>query len=97
MEKMKFQRGTLLIFIFYWGTVSRETGEKIEAFLRFFWHQKIKLADGFMSQKWHKIMKPPDSVWKKMKLTARGFAAAVSFIFFPTESGRFHNFSHFNS
>ena len=26
-------------------------------------------------------MKPPDSVGKKMKLTARGFAAAVSFIF----------------
>ena len=48
-KKMKFQRGTLLIFIFYWGTVSRGTGEKIEAFLRFFWHQKIKLADGFMS------------------------------------------------
>ena len=49
MEKMKFQRKTLLIFIFYLGTVSRETGEKIEAFLRYFWHQKIKLADGFMS------------------------------------------------
>ena len=27
-------------------------------------------------------MKPPDSVGKKMKLTARGFAAAVSFNFF---------------
>ena len=38
-------------------------------------------------------MKPPDSVGKKMKLTARGCAAAVSFIFFPTDFGRFHNFS----
>ena len=49
MEKMKFQRKTLFIFIFYLGTVSRKTGEKIDAFLRYFWHQKIKLADGFMS------------------------------------------------
>ena len=49
MEKMKLQRRTLLIFIFYWGTVSRGSGEKIEAFLRFFWLQKIKLADGSMS------------------------------------------------
>ena len=47
MEKMKFQRKTL-IFIFYLGTVSRDTGEKIEALLRYFWHQKMKLADGFM-------------------------------------------------
>ena len=30
---------------------------------------------------------------KKLKLTARGCAAAVSFIFFPTDFGRFHNFS----
>ena len=37
---MKFQRKTLLIFIFYLSTVARETGEKIEAFLRYFWHQK---------------------------------------------------------
>ena len=44
---------------------------------------------------------------KTMKLTARGFAETVSFIFFRrgrqfdyfsrTHSGRFHNFSHFNS
>ena len=46
---MKFQRKTLFIFIFYLGTVSRETGDFFVAFLRFFWHQKTKLADGFMS------------------------------------------------
>ena len=43
---MKFQRKTF--FFSYLGTVSRETDEKIAAFLRYFWHQKIKLADGFM-------------------------------------------------
>ena len=37
-------------------------------------------------------MKPLDSVGKKIKLTARGFAAAVSFIFFPDRFWRFHNF-----
>ena len=47
--------------------------------------------------KGHKIMKPPELVGKKMKLTARSFAAAVSFIFFPTNSGRFHNFSPLKS
>ena len=31
-----------------------------------------------------------------MKLTARGFAAAVSFIFFPTYSGRFQMFAPLN-
>ena len=72
MEKMKFQRKTLFIFIFYLGTVSRETGEKIEAFLRYFWHQKIKLADGLMGCNWHKIMKPPDSVRKKKYRLRRG-------------------------
>ena len=40
---MKFQHKTVLIFIFYLGTVSRKTGEKIDAFLRYFWHQKMIL------------------------------------------------------
>ena len=37
----------------------------------------------FHTWNWHEIMKPPNSVRKKkLKLTARGFAAAVSFNFF---------------
>ena len=34
---------------------------------------------------------------KKMKLTERGFAAAISFNFFPDRNGRFHNFSQIHS
>ena len=89
--------GVNLIHFFYCGTVSGETGEKIAACFTF-----------FLAQKWNCLMiswvKSGIKLWnrqiwsgKKMKLTARGFAAAVSFIFFSTESGRCHNFSHFNS
>ena len=49
MEEMKFQRKTLFIFIFYLGTVSRKTGEKIAACFTIFLAQKWKLSDGFMS------------------------------------------------
>ena len=37
-------------------------------------------------------MKPPELVGKKMKLTAAAKPRAVSFIFFPTNFWRFHNF-----
>ena len=56
---------TSLIFIFYCGTVSRETGEKmVDFFLRYL---GIKNETGwwFHDFKRHKIMKPPDSVGKK--------------------------------
>ena len=84
---MRFQTETSFIFYFYCGTVSRETGEKIAVFYDIF-ESKIKLSDGFMSLKWHKIMKPPDSVGKietDDTLLRRG----RQFQFFPTESGRF--------
>ena len=42
MEKMKFQHETVLIFIFYFGTVSRESGEKMEAFFTIFLASKMK-------------------------------------------------------
>ena len=87
----------LIYFIFYCGTVSRENWVKLVIFFLFYLAQKMKLADGFMGENWHKIVKPSRSrSGKKMKLTARGYAAAVSFIFFPTDSGRFHNFSQFH-
>ena len=54
---------------------------------------KMKLADGFIILRGIKLWNRQSWSGKKMKLTARGFAAAVSFIFFPTNSGRFHNFS----
>ena len=51
--------------------------------------QKMKLAV-VSCVKLTKIMKLSDSVRKKkLKLTARGFAAAASFNFFLTESGSF--------
>ena len=40
MEKIKFQLQTAFIFIFYCGTVSRETGEKIAACFTIFLAQK---------------------------------------------------------
>ena len=40
MEKIKFQLQTSFIFIFYCGTVSRETGEKIAACFTIFLAQK---------------------------------------------------------
>ena len=87
----------LIYFIFYCGTVSRENWVKLVILFLFYLAQKMKLADGFMGENWHKIVKPSRSrSGKKMKLTARGYAAAVSFIFFPTDSGRFHNFSQFH-
>ena len=44
----------------------------------------MKLADGFMCETDIKLWNRPEfGQEKKMKLTARGFAAAVSFIFFP--------------
>ena len=38
----------------------------------------------------------PDAVGnKKLKLTARGFAVAVSLNFYPDRAGRFHNLANF--
>ena len=46
-----FQRETSFIFYFYFGSVSRETDAKLLVFFWIFWHQKMKLADGFMRWK----------------------------------------------
>ena len=74
---------TLLIFLFYCGQVSRENCCKNGGYyFIIFLASKMKLTDGFMNFKWHKIMKPPDSVGKKMNLTAAAKQLAVSFIFF---------------
>ena len=89
---------TLLIF-FYCGQVSRENCCKNGGYsFIIFLASKMKLTDGFMNFTWHKIMKPPHSVWKK-KWNWRHAASprpSVSF-FFQTECGRFHNFSHVKS
>ena len=55
----------LLIF-FYCGQVSRENCCKNGGYyFIIFLASKMKLTDGCMNFKWHKIMKPPDSVGKK--------------------------------
>ena len=96
--KNKVSAKTSLIFIFYCGTVSSETGEKMSELFSDFLASKNETGWWFHVWNWHKIMKPSRiRSGKKMKLTARGYAAAVSFIFFLTESGRFHNFSQFHT
>ena len=70
------------------------------------WMKLAVLFSVFLAQKWNwlwfhgwnwlKLWNRQDSVGKKLKLTARGFFVAVSANFFPTESGRFHNFSKFH-
>ena len=60
------------------------------------------LVSVFLAQKWNwlwfhdfmglKLWNRPDSVGKKMKLTAAAQPRAVSFIFFPDRIWRFHNF-----
>ena len=78
---MRFQGKTSLIFLFYCGTVSRKTDEKM---LRFFWFFGIKkwncLMVSYMKLTWN--YETAKFSQEKMKLTARGFAAAVSFNFF---------------
>ena len=79
---MRFQGKTSLIFLFYCGTVSRKTDEKM---LRFFWFFGIKkwnwLMVSYMKLTWN-YETAKFGQEKKLKLTARGFAAAVSFNFF---------------
>ena len=66
-----------LIFIFYCGTVSRETGKNVGIFL-IFWHQKMKLADGFIHET---DMKPRAVSFNFFFLTEfGGFIISVSFI-----------------
>ena len=91
---MRFQTKPHLFFIFIVAQFSRENCTKLSEWF----------SDFFASKKWNwlrvsynetgiKLWNHQFRSGKKMKLTARGFAAAVSFIFFPTDFGRFHNFS----
>ena len=74
---------TLLIF-FYCGQVSRENCCKNGGYsFIIFLASKIKLTDGFMNFKWHKIMKPPHSVWKKNETDGTRLRRGRQFHFFP--------------
>ena len=48
MDKKEVSVETIFIFIFYFGTVSRENWMKLAAFFLIIFASKIKLADGFM-------------------------------------------------
>ena len=64
---------TSLIFVFYCGTVSSETGEKMSELFSDFLASKNETGWWFHVWNWHKIMKPPEfGQEKKLKLTARG-------------------------
>ena len=94
-KKWGFSRNLTNFLFLLWISFTWNWRKNVYNFLNFL-ASKVKLADDFMDRNWHKIMKPPYSVGEKMKLTARGCAAARQFHFFPTESGRFHNFSQFH-
>ena len=77
MEKMRFQKKTIFIFIFYCATVSRENFMKLAAFFLIILASKMKLADGFIILRGIKLWNRQKLVGKKMKLTAA--------IFFPDQ------------
>ena len=64
--------------------------------MAFLWQvsvSKVEFWASFMKPwYWHKMLKLSDSAGKKLKLTARGFAAAVSFNFFRP-NWQFQHFS----
>ena len=75
---------TLLIFLFYCGQVSRKNCCKNGGYsFIIFLASKIKLTDGFMIFTWHKIMKPPHSVWKKNETDGTRLRRGRQFHFFP--------------
>ena len=89
---------TSLIFYFYCGSVSRETDEKMSIFFQNFLASKVKLADGFMNETGIKLWNRQIRSGKKIETDGTRLRRGTSVsIFFPTESGRFHNFSQFHS
>ena len=97
--KNKVSAQTSLIFFFYCGTVSSETGEKMSELFSDFLASKNETGWWFHVWNWHKIMKPSRIRSGKKKWNWRHAASprpSVSF-FFLTESGRFHNFSQFHT
>ena len=108
MEKMRFQQKPHLFLFFIVAQFHVKLAKKWWIFFYDILASKMKLADGFMIFNGIKLWNRQIRLGKKMKLTARkkwnwrhaasprpsvSFFSAVSFIFFPTESGRFHNFS----
>ena len=77
---------TSLIFIFYCGTVSSETGKKMSELFSDFLASKNETGWWFHVWNWHKIMKPSRiRSGKKMKPDGKRLPRAVSFIFLLTE------------
>ena len=75
---------TLLIFFFIVAKFHVKTVVKmVDILLSFFWHQKWNWLMVSWISRGIKLWNRHIRSGKKMKLTARGFAAAVSFIFFP--------------
>ena len=94
---MRFQKKPSLFLFFIVPQFHVKTSWNWRHYFLIILASKMKLADGFMILRGIKLWNRQSWSGKKMKLTARGFAAAVSFIFFPTNSGRFHNFSPLKS
>ena len=94
---MRFQGKTSLIFLFYCGTVSRETDEKM---LGFFWFFGIKkwnwLMVSYMKLTWN-YETAKFGQEKKIETDGTRLRRGRQFqFFFLTEFGRFHNFSQFH-
>ena len=97
-KKWGFSGKPPLFFIFILDQFHAKLTQKCLCFSEFFGIKKLNWLmvswDETGIKLWNRQIR---SGKKKMKLTARGFAAAVSFIFFPDRTGRFHNFSQFHS
>ena len=79
MEKMRFQKKTIFIFIFYCATVSRENFMKLAAFFLIILASKMKLADGFIILRRIKL-------WNRHKLVGKKNETDGLF-FLPTLDG----------
>ena len=96
-KKWGFSRNLTYFYFLLWPSFTWNWRKNGGFFFYDILASKMKLADGFIILRGIKLWNRQSWSGKKMKLTARGFAAAVSFIFFPTDSGRFHNFSPFKA
>ena len=86
------------LFLFFIGAQFHvKLAKKLRLFYDFFGIKKLNWLMVSWVKSGIKLWNRQIRSGKKMKLTARGFATAVSFIFFQTECGRFHNFSHLKS
>ena len=96
---MRFQPKPHLFLFFIVAQFQVKLAKKCLNYFLTFWHQKMKLADGFMCETDIKLWNRPEfSQEKKNETDGTRLRRGRQFhFFFLTESGRFHNFSQFHT